>query len=466
MPHIYDLIRKLQPEEKQKIRQIHFQDRELEILDFMMECNKKIFPSSTVCNTLKINNSHLDKINSILLKRSIECLGTNNIYAQISFLNTKNGLWNLSKHLLKIYERKHINHELSKGEIFQFYVFYFEWYLSIPFSHQTKSETLNLRDKLLENNIDENSEETKLWMRALLLRKKILLSFSQVLLTNQNKRDKVENELFYLLDAAQNSTYYKLYAKVKTIAILFYDLIKEFDKSQMHFNDLTFIQKMHYEHFSQEDFLNADLMLAQILYYNSSFTDAYLVYKNAYNHFAGAHPTKWFAANGEFMQLSLIMNDLSTAEKICEGYFSTFLDDVNGYFFMSSYFQIIKFDLFIGKYTSAHDKLIQLKKYISKTSLLQYQFALRELTTAYLYLSGDFSSAEKSAEKNLKFLRFKHMHKLMPEYLYHSKLVKIIIKKDNLDSFTNQETEMLKEMMKGTMVLYGIFIQKLLELKK
>lgn len=132
---------------------------------------------------------------------------------------------------------------------------------------------------------------------------------------------------------------------------------------------------------------------------------------------------------------------------------------------MSALIQCVKFLIHTSRFEEAAIKLDALHKLTTKTSSLQFQFALRELTAAYHYLNRDYKTALVLAEKNLKFMRSKKMHILIPEYTYHSRLIKVIIKnKQKHRLFDEDEKFMLAEMQKSTLAQYGLLLNRLIEM--
>lgn len=132
MPIIYQLVKTLTPKELAEISTLPLQDRERDVLQVMMQLQTKVFPSSTVCKKLNLKTSHLDKINSILFRKVIECLAGQDVFGQVHYLDQKNGMWNASLRLLKQHEQKHfLNLSERNDEAFTFYRFYFEWIMSI-----------------------------------------------------------------------------------------------------------------------------------------------------------------------------------------------------------------------------------------------------------------------------------------------------------------------------------------------
>ncbi|MFI5172780.1 MAG: hypothetical protein ACHQFW_10340, partial [Chitinophagales bacterium] len=160
---------------------------------------------------------------------------------------------------------------------------------------------------------------------------------------------------------------------------------------------------------------------------------------------------------------SLVTGHFEIARELCASFYSKFYTDTNGSYYLSALIQFVKYLLFTRQYEHASIRLKELHKQTSKTSSLQFQFALRDLTLAWHYLTGDFIHALELAEKNLKFLRSKKIHTLIPEYTFHSRLTKSIIKiKQKGRPFTDDESDMFSKMQSGTLAQYGLLLKRLL----
>ena len=59
-------------------------------------------------------------------------------------------------------------------------------------------------------------------------------------------------------------------------------------------------------------------------------------------------------------------------------------------------------------------------------------------------------------------MRSKRIHYLIPEYTFHSRLIKALIKqKQRQKSFTEEEVKMMDAMQQGTMAQYGLLLKRL-----
>ncbi len=461
MPVIYQLLKTLNEQELKKVSTLPFQERERDVLQVMLHINNKVFPSSTVCKKLKITTSHLDKINSILLKKIIESLAGKNIYDQIFYLNHKNGLWHAVKRIINNHEQKVILHSNDKNEKFIFYKFCFEWLITIA---SDNDNDLNHYAKMIIENCDESKlKETELWIKIVLFRKEINLAASQALFNNPEKQKALIFKLQETIAEAERINSAQCLYKAKLAGVVLNNILQQFEHSKILINDINLLFKTKADQFSQNDILIAQWHHAQKLYYSGSFNESFDLYHKLFDELDEKGSSKWYIFITEYFQVSLITNHNDIAKELLSGYYSKFYNDSNGSFYLSALIQYVKYLLFTHQYDKANSNLKELQKQTSKTSSLQFQFALRELTLAQYYLTGDFNNAMVVAEKNLKFMRSKKIHTLIPEYTYHSRLTKSIIKiKQKARPFTADESDMYLKMQAGTLSQYGLLLKRLL----
>jgi hypothetical protein len=461
MPIIYQLVKTLTPRELEMLNGMPLQERERDVLLFMERLNTKVFPSSTVCNKLNLKSSHLDKINSILFRKVIECLAGNDIYQQVQFLDQKNGMWNASLRLLKHHEQQ-ADSELDPLESFRFYKFYFEWTMSIANAIATEEEINHLAKKVLEHCPKAVYDETQLWIKIVLFRKDVNASTTRADYTNPEIAKELQEKLHDLIyEAEAINSAYCLY-KIKLTGIFFSNLTKNFTQSRIYISDINDLFQRVREAFSESEVLTAQWHYAQILFFSSQFEESFQIYTQLFEQINVRETMRWYVFIAEYFQICLVTGHYDIAEQLCRDYFKKFFDDKNGSFYLSALIQCVKLLIHTNKMDDAKIKIDELGKLTSKTSSLQFQFALRELGCAYLYLTGDYKTALQLAEKNLKFMRSKRIHYLIPEYTYHARLTKAIIKqKQRHNPLTEEENRMMDEMQKGTMAQYGILLKRL-----
>lgn len=465
MPIIFQLLKTLSPSETAQVNALPFQDRERDVLQVMLQMNNRIFPSSTVCKRLGITTSHLDKINSILFKKVIEALAGTNIYHQINYLDQKNGLWKAALRILKHHEHKVITTSSDKAEKFEFYKFYFEWLLFNTAVQNIDEEINRLNDEILTNCPRSTYNETQLWLKISIFRKEINISTTKADFTDPEKQKALFFKLNNLISEAQAIDSAHCLYKAKLCGVFLNNLLHNFSQSRIYISKINDLFVGYKEAFTETEILTAKWHYAQILFFSSEFEEAFNIYHSLYGRINKNEPLRWYIYIAEYFQICLVVERYDLAEEICDNYFAKFYKDSNGNFFLSALIQCVKLMIHTGKFDEAKSKIDELHRLTTKTSSLQFQFALRELTAAYHYLTKDYKTALTLAEKNLKFMRSKKMHVLIPEYTYHSRLIKVIIKnKQKNRPFDSEEQAMFDEMQKSTLAQYGHLLIRLIEL--
>lgn len=463
MPIIYQLVKTLTPKELAEISALPLQDRERDVLQVMIQLQTKVFPSSSVCKKLNLNTSHLDKINSLLFRKVIECLAGTIIFDQVHYLDQKNGMWYASLRLLKQHEQKQFLHLTERNdEAFTFYKFYFEWIMSIANAITKDGDVQHIAQKLLKHCPKATYDETQLWIKIVLFRKEINNSTTKASYSEPKVLEHLNSQLqdlMYEAEAIQSATC--LY-KAKLAGILLCNLTRNFTQSKVYISEINDLFSAYREAFSETEILIAQWHYGQILFFSSKFTESFEVYHGLYSRINIRETMRWYVFMAEYFQLCLVTGHYEIGEEICRDYFIKFFDDKNGSFYLSALIQCVKLLIHTNQFELAQQKLEELNKLTTKSSSLQFQFALRKLTVAYYYLSGNFKEALSLAEKNLKFMRSKRMHYLIPEYTYHARLTKAFVKRKLKNKpLTSEDELMFDAMQKGTMAQYGILLKKL-----
>jgi hypothetical protein len=463
MPIIYQLLKTLSPTEIEQVNALPFQDRERDVLQVMLQMTNKIFPSSTVCKKLNITTSHLDKINSILFKKVIESLAGHDVYNQINYLDQKNGLWKASLRTLKHHEHKVIELSNDKPAKFEFYKFYFEWLLFNTAAQNIESDVKRVYDEVLNNCPKATYDETQLWLKISLFRKEINISTTKADFTSEEKQKLLFTQLNQLITEAKAIDSAVCLYKAKLCGIFLNNLLKNFSQSRIYISNINDLFIAYKEAFTETEILTAQWHYAQILFFNSEFEEAFNIYHGLYGRINKNEPLRWYIYIAEYFQMCLVMEQYEIATTLCETYFSKFYRDSNGNFYLSALIQCVKLLIHTGQFEEAKVRLEELHRLTTKTSSLQFQFALRELTAALHYLTKDYKMALTLAEKNLKFMRSKKMHVLIPEYTFHSRLIKVIIKnKQKNKGFDDEEQMMFDAMQKSTLAQYGHLLKRLI----
>lgn len=461
MALLYQLVKTLTPAELHEIEMLPLQDREREVLALTIALNQKFYPSSTICKKLSIQPSHLDKINSILLKKTVEGLAGKNIFDQINYLNYKSGTWNISKRLLKNYELKVLEVQASALEKFQFYKFCHEWLLIIPEQQYSEAEISYYTGKMLQHCDRELYRETELWIRITLLRREINFSASHAIYHKPEEQDKIRKNIAELQEDATRLGLHRCAYRALLCGVIFHNTLKDFSESRNYLRAIDTLMEEKQEVFNDEDIKTMQWHYAQTLYFDNAFEESYAAYNTIFDTITKSMEVKWYMLFAEFFQVSLITGHYDTAKELCEQYFEKYSDDKSGSYYTSALIQRTKYDLFTSDYEAARNKLNLLYKSVTKTSVMQFQIALRELTVAYFYLTGKYDACALYAEKNLKYLRSKKIHQNIPEYTFHSRLAKSVIKFHTRNRhFDMDDMHMFADLMKGTLAQYGLLISK------
>jgi hypothetical protein len=127
-------------------------------------------------------------------------------------------------------------------------------------------------------------------------------------------------------------------------------------------------------------------------------------------------------------------------------------------------FSFIKYFLFNGQYEEAF-KFIQLGfEKNPKGKYFQYEIELRNLQTAYFFLSGKQEVAVQGCARHIKYLRFHGYGQNKSDYPYFYVLTRAIFdKKTGGGDLTAKEKQMLERYQRGSYAIYGRLLLKMLD---
>jgi hypothetical protein len=245
------------------------------------------------------------------------------------------------------------------------------------------------------------------------------------------------------------------------LGILLHTFIEDYKKCKVYYRECKKVIKDFASYFSKNDVLICELYYAQTLYHSNHFAESHALYTKVFAQFEDKRPLPWFMYYAEYMHVCMLTGNMEKAHTICYDFFGQFSDDINGSMYISSTLQMIKYFLFAKDTDRAFKFIHRVERHISKTTLLQFQLAIRELSVAANYVAGNYKNTIDLAEKNMKFLRFKKLHLHVPEYTFHSRLAKVICNAKKKDKpLSPKDLEMLDFMQQGTMALYGYLLKR------
>lgn len=208
--------------------------------------------------------------------------------------------------------------------------------------------------------------------------------------------------------------------------------------------------------------LRLQMKYAEALYFTSRFEESFFAFSAIMNKYERAEIPNIGYFTTRYLQVCLITGNFaivkSELEQMKQDAESRFIAQVTPRDIMT----FIKYYILAGEYEVAYEfiRLGFIKN--PKAKYLQYEIELRNLETAYFYLSGNIPQALEMCERHLRYLRTKGFGIKKSPYSFYFALVKAYAKKRHTkETLSENEDAMMKVFLRGTNAVYGRMLQKI-----
>ncbi len=393
--------------------------KEKAVYDFIVSKLKKEFVLDEK-NLAKIgvNESHFNKISSVLLTKAYQCLFPNAGLDLLLFLKDKN-LPNHFKHAIWQHEKELLSKPKTEA-LNQYYLKTFHLLIDLPFTTYDEKLTAYIGERYLDTLI----QRTPAWEQYVECH--ILFSDINRLSAKKNKkvRDRITLELLTTKELELESTDYYLarFYNYRSICSYYLYLEPTPPMAQAYLVKAIALEK-HIAWFypiNISKFLN--LMYADMLFFNNQFSQSYEIYSNVFADPLETNMYGYYYHCEQYVLVNLIREDFDTAEKALA---LNFEDAINK-----------RLDIYATRGAMSYAKLYlsrgQLKEAIFYINLCRemnetatyhpFEFQIKILECIYFFLKGDFDFAERLCARNIKTIITNPESKRHTNYLTFYKL--------------------------------------------
>ncbi len=453
---LFDFLKNLLEPELRKLQQLEMKGVSLEVWDLIQQqVAKGLFSREQVESKLGISSSHLDKITSLLLEKCYHHLFPENSLGLLSFLSLRAAF---SKHYYHELNRqlKYAEAHFAKKQLAEFYNANINFiYFNMPIIY--KDETV-LKKMALKYLSVEKSKSAKLLIECKLLYVHIdkLFAAAQV----QNYFHALKKKIATLgrlpKDANEELTFCYYWLK-----IYFSNAMEDFANTIPIAEDAVHALKKFKSEQNKINILRIELKLSELLYYLSRFDESFQKFERWMKvPLADKIPDRGYYATKHF-QVCLITNHLTEAELILKERNTLPFLQLRQVLLPRDIISFAKFHLFKGNYGEAFD-FIQLGfEKNPKGKYFQYEVELRNLQTAYFFLSNQKSILEKMCNRHLKYLHSHGYPLAESDFPFFYVLTKAFLKKGK--NLSEKEIKMLERYQSGSYAVYGKLLLKMME---
>lgn len=427
MSYLLDLVRTFSPDEMAQFRHLDVIGKEEMVRDiYANQAKGGTFNESRLPQQLQLTTSHFDKINSVLLDKTITALFGNDYGKALSTILNK-GLSALMLHELKILEKK-VNKQRDPKTERAFYHAAFE----------------NLRSMFHPN---YNSKLTHQFGNKYL----------QALGTKKNIADESYVAMFTLYGDIVSASYGGAEKTFKPKAAKLLDAwekkIAPYKNARATFYT-EFARATYYKHFTEDapGFLKANeralgalrkskgaidskyegIVLCELGFANiaiNQFIKGQTYYADAFEKFADTVGKSTYQA-GNYFGVTLLIKNYTEANRIFDKYLRPKIQPSTN--------RSVLFDIYIivawshiqqQQFNEAFEYLSKLKQYRKNEITMLGHVMVRQLESAYFCLSGDIKTAAITIQKNIRFIQKQQGGSSIFEYyLQYTEVIDKLIK--------------------------------------
>ncbi len=456
---LFDFIKHLPEKEKQKLKALPLKGRSKEVwLMLNQQLTKLEFEREKIESTLGISSAHLDKITSQVLSRCYEVLYGNDGLALLAFLSERAPF---IKHYYQEMKRQmsYAEKHFSKKQLADFYKANVNFiHFNMAIIHKDEAVLKQLADKYLAIEKDRNAQ---LLIECKLLYVQIDKLFAAALI--KSKEAVVQKQLDKLGPLPVNANAELAFAYY-WVRIYFPNALEKFDQGLAKTREAILALKKYSGKENANNLLRIEIKEAELLYYLSRFEESFESFQQWMNSpEVGKLPDHSYYAT-KYLQVCLITGHMAEAWKILEARQILPFEHLRHVLLPRDIISYAKYFLFDGQYEKAFE-FIQLGfEKNPKGKYFQYEIELRNMQTAYFFLTNQKKVAVQMCNKHIKYLRSHGYGIRESDFPYFYVLTKAMYdKKQKGKKLSAKEVAMLQRYQLGSYAIYGKLLLKMLE---
>jgi hypothetical protein len=456
--YLHELLAALNEDELRSLANLGLKGKEKDLFDLYIRYIGKPAPSKEYIGAeLSMSSSHIDKTNSIVLKKCYEALTSNGI-----------GLWDifLLKHL-----PRHLHHDFSLRErelkkanditqLSKFYFDAFEIIHQLPYQDYDQAEAERFMKLYFELTPNVSNSE-RLMIEGRYIRQLITSSISS--------NTKASNFLYLEsrlqgLERLIDKTVLPLHkAQFYLACAHYYKVIDSNEQKQRMY--LTLCLELAEEYPNDFAINDPPLMRAKIAdtyFQESNFEKAYSIYCEIIPKWRELMKTQFFYLSS-YAHLATLCGKFTDTDSIIDEFFGQYLQKgQEGQLRTVADITLAKRFLSSGDIKKAKAHIDNGFMANDKGLLLPFDIELRKLETLYFALSGDYAFAEDLIAKHIKFL---HSKKISVKSSINGKFFKvmrdIIEERTTGKQLSTASEALLSEQSSSFQAIYGILLSKI-----
>jgi hypothetical protein len=455
---LFDFLNNAPKFDKQRLETLAVKGRSAQVFEMLkQQTQKKELDREAIEKKLQISSAHFDKITSQLLSRCYEHLFGNDKSRLLEFLSHQGAF---VKHFYQELKRQtnFAEANYARKELAEFYKNAINLiHFNMPIIHKDEAVLRILAVKYLAIERNKNAK--------LLIECKLMYVFIDKLFAAariKQDAEKVRKQIDKLGplpdDADEELTF--AYWWLNTY---FFNATENFDSSLKASKEAIRALKKFNSPLTAKYLLRMELKVAELNYYLSNFEEAFEGFEKWMNtELAREIPDSRFYAT-KHLQICLITGNLVAAKRVFADQFEKPASQLKEIIAPRDIISFAKYYLFNEQYDQAFD-FIQLGFAKNpKGKYFQYEVELRNMQTAYFFLTKQKKLAVQMCNKHIKYLRSHNYGVRVSDFPYFYILTKAIYNKtENGKKFNAREQDMLNRYQIGSYAVYGRLLLKML----
>jgi hypothetical protein len=449
-----DFLQYTSDEQKRKLLSLPIRGKEKIVWSYLLTRSKKGgFSKETTLSDINISSTHFDKICSAILTRCYVCLVPNGGIDLLTFLANSRVL---IPHFYKEASRQlKLADQLSQTDAQSFLKKFISLYIdSIPVMFRKNEIYEKASRKYLQLSDSTTKIEDNLYITYTKIWLEINVHFAAG--TIRKKEATLSKKMNQLKPDFSKSPVEIIYQWYWTMIYLKQSIEDNLEVAQLAEAAL----KVNYQNTAIK--LRLQMKYAESLYFISRFEESFKAFYSilSSNNWIEIPNISYFTTR--YLQVCLITENFSIVktelERVKKDMGISFTEQI----ITRDVITFVKYFILTSEYEAAYTfiRLGYLKN--PKAKYLQYEIELRNLETAYYYLSGNISQALNSCERNLRYLRTKGFGVKTSPYPYFFVLVKAFAEKRLFQKqLSNNEMRMMSVFQRGTNAVYGKILHKI-----
>jgi hypothetical protein len=425
MSQLHSFLNVLQPNELAKCKKVRLIGRERQVFDYILSYKQRELPDvPEICKVVDITSSHYYKICSIVLDKLYAGIIPSKGYELLFFLNRK-GLYSHFTHEILMQEKELLDATADKKILENFYLNVFKLLQRVSSKNINEEIILEYGAKYLSSKSGKDDHD-KYFVRCSFLA-------TQLILLKVTKKDvktskNIHNELLEIEKSLKGTKNFNAkYQLNRALSIYYNHCVAEPDKAIMCLDENLKIINSNQAYFNQEETVLTKCRIAEMLYMNSKFEEAFISYKELFEKNEEILGNDFYH-NAKFAQLAIILGKFDFAKELITNRFSLFIENKQSGSGTMGCLLFAKLYLFNDPENIANKYIQTAKKLISKSFYIQYEFEVRILENIYFILKKDYKTAISLLKKNLKFMNSKGLNLKNSEIIYVFVLLQAIMK--------------------------------------